>query len=87
MPCSDTEVTAGMIRPLVASADPIAKFGLVGNRLPSAAPRPGESLGQKLERSDDDPTTASATTSSASPDSTVGVRQFGKPDDDDERAQ
>ena len=66
-------------RPMVASADPSARFRLVCSRLARAARSAASPSGNSTRAAMTMPTTAFGTAICASPASTVGVRNFARP--------
>ena len=71
--------TAGIVRPMLASADPKAKFKLVCNLLARAAFKAAKNSGSNTKVAMTMPTTGLGAPTLATKSSTVGVNAFARP--------
>src|SRR3974377_2575014 len=75
----ETTPTAGIVRPIVGSDDPSARFRLVCRRLALAALTAARPSGSSTSPAIIIPTTDFGASMRASPNSTVGVRNLARP--------
>ena len=75
----ETTATAGMVRPMLASAEPSARFMLVCKRLSRAARKAAKPSGSNTSAAIIGTTTVFGAPACATPASTVGVRTLASP--------